>query len=282
MCQIVSIFTLTIIVSMGRSPAGYAFHLYCIPSRYDPAEAVQENGVGGEMRSSIVRGEVHFRAAWVALLFLLVAVPLRAQVPTGTILGVVTDSSGASIPNATVTLENVDTGYTRTATTGSDGSYRFPATAVGNYTVRVEATGFRSEARTGLTLSEAQQEVTNLQLAVGTSQQQIEVTAQAPQVNTTTSSLSHLVDPEQIAGLPLNGRNFVDLALLQPGVTQFAEQPISARMPFSENFIAATAPRSDPTCTRSMAQSWGTFRVRALHRFRDSHSVWMPSANTRL
>ena len=219
------------------------------PSRYDPAEAVQENGVGGEMRSSIVRGEVHFRAAWVALLLLLVAVPLRAQVPTGTILGVVTDSSGASIPNATVALQNVDTGYTRTATTGSDGSYRFPATAVGNYTVRVEATGFRSEARTGLTLSEAQQEVTNLQLAVGTSQQQIEVTAQAPQVNTTTSSLSHWWIPEQIAGLPLNGRNFVDLTLLQPGVSQF-QNTFSATMPFSASFIAAMAPDHDPTCTR--------------------------------
>ena len=197
---------------------------------------------GGEMRSSIVRGEVHFRAAWVALLLLLVAVPLLAQVPTGTILGVVTDSSGASIPNATVTLENVDTGYTRTATTGSDGSYRFPATAVGNYTVRVEATGFRSEARTGLTLSEAQQEVTNLQLAVGTSQQQIEVTAQAPQVNTTTSSLSHLVDPDQLAGLPLNGRNFVEMALLQPGVTQFQNNQFGVNALFGEFYSSNGAP----------------------------------------
>ena len=81
-----------------------------------------------------------------------------------------------------------------------------------------------------------------MQLAVGTSQQQIEVTAQAPQVNTTTSSLSHLVDPEQIAGLPLNGRNFVDLALLQPGVTQFQNNQFGVNALFGEFYSSNGAP----------------------------------------
>ncbi len=123
------------------------------------------------------------------LLFLL-AIPIFAQVaPTGTILGVVKDASGASIPRANVTVQNVESGFTRTGMTGDDGAYRFPGLPVGHYNVKVEMTGFKTETQTGLTLDVAQEEVVNFTLQVGTTEQQVVVTVEAPQVDTTTSSL---------------------------------------------------------------------------------------------
>ena len=76
-----------------------------------------------------------------------------AQLPTGTILGTVKDSSGAAVPGATVTVKNADTGFSRTATTGDDGSYRFSALPVGNYEVDVTQARFNTETLTGLTLT---------------------------------------------------------------------------------------------------------------------------------
>ena len=88
----------------------------------------------------------------VAAVLILAAIPVLAQLPTGTILGTVKDSSGASIAGATVTVRNTDTNLTKTATTEQDGSYRFPELAVGHYEMRAEAVGFMRENRTGLNL----------------------------------------------------------------------------------------------------------------------------------
>jgi hypothetical protein len=88
---------------------------------------------------------------FLALLFVVTS-PAFAQLPTGTILGVVKDSSGSVVPDATITIRNVDTNATRTATTGDDGAFRVPALAVGHYTVRTEKTGFKSVTQTGLSL----------------------------------------------------------------------------------------------------------------------------------
>lgn len=183
-----------------------------------------------------------FRTILAALAFLFLSAPLLAQIPTGTFLGAISDSSGAAIANATVTLQNTGTGYTRTTKTATDGSYRFPASAVGNYTITAAAPGFSSAAHPGLALSEAQQEVVNLTLQVGAEQQRVVVTSQVPQINTTTSALSHLVNPNQITDLPLNGRNFVDLALLQPGVTQFSNNNFGTNALFGEFYSANGAP----------------------------------------
>src|SRR4029077_16553946 len=106
-----------------------------------------------------------------AALLILAAIPVAAQLPTGTILGTVKDSSGASIPGATVTLRNTDTNLTKTATTEQDGSYRFPELPVGHYEMKAEAAGFRTENRTGLTLEITQQGVINFALQVGSTTQ---------------------------------------------------------------------------------------------------------------
>ena len=145
-----------------------------------------------------------------------------AQLPTATILGVVKDSSGAVVPGSTLTARNVETGQTRTAVSAGDGSYRFSALPVGSYEVRVEQSGFQSAVRSGLTLTVGQEAVINFTLEVGAVTQTIAVTAEAPLVNTTSGSLGGLVDERKVADLPLNGRNFIDLTMLQTGV-----QPMS-------------------------------------------------------
>ena len=143
-----------------------------------------------------------------------------AQLPTATILGVVKDSSGAVVPEAGLTARNTETGLTRTAVSAGDGSYRFSALPVGSYEVRVEQSGFQTAVRSGLTLTVAQEAVVNFTLEVGAVTQTVAVTAEAPLVNTTSGSLGGLVDEQRVAELPLNGRNYIDLTLLQAGVAE--------------------------------------------------------------
>ncbi len=177
------------------------------------------------MRKHIVLGDrsmcVNFlkTISILALLLLVVGAPAFAQLPSGTILGVVKDSTGGSVPDAQVTLTNVDTNSVRTTTTGADGAYRVPALQPGHYSVKVEKNGFKTVTQSGLNLDVDSEISVNAALEVGSSTQEVTVTGEAPLVNTTTSSLGGLVNDEKIADLPLNGRNFVDLAVLQPGVT---------------------------------------------------------------
>jgi hypothetical protein len=146
------------------------------------------------------------------------ALVVSAQVSTGTISGVVEDPSGAVISGATVTVRNVDTGAARTLTSDAGGRYIAPVLPVGNYEVRGEQTGFQTEIRSGITLTVGREEVINLTLRVGQLASTVEVTAEAPLVETTTSALSSLVDERTIRDLPLNGRSYDQLAMLQPGV----------------------------------------------------------------
>jgi outer membrane receptor protein involved in Fe transport len=145
---------------------------------------------------------------------------VSAQLPTATILGVVKDSTAAVIPGATLTARNVETGQIRTAITSGDGTYRMPALPVGNYEVRVEHPGFQTDVRRGLTLAVSEEAVVNFALQVGSMAETVSVTAEAPLVNTTTGSLGGLVGEQKVADLPLNGRNYIDLTFLQPGVQQ--------------------------------------------------------------
>ena len=160
---------------------------------------------------------------WLAVL-ILAAIPVVAQAPTGTILGTVKDSSGASLPGATVTLRNIDTNLTRTAMTEQDGSYRFAEQPVGHYEIKAEAAGFRTEVRTGLNLEVTQQGVINFTLQVGATTQQVTITSDIPLVNTQDSTLGGTVNEQQMSQLPLNGRNYIDLALYQPGINPDKQQ----------------------------------------------------------
>jgi len=152
-------------------------------------------------------------------LFLL-TMPAGAQLPTGTFLGVVKDTSGAVVPGATVTIQSSETNETRNAVTDSSGAYRVPALSVGHYQIKVEHGGFKTETQTGLNLEVGQEAVIDFTLQVGTTEQQVQVTGEAQQVNTTNSTLGSVVSEQTMADLPLNGRNYNDLTLLQPGITQ--------------------------------------------------------------
>jgi outer membrane receptor protein involved in Fe transport len=159
----------------------------------------------------------------IAALILLV-IPAVAQLPTGTILGVAKDTSGGVLPNVTVTITNVDTQSKRVVTTGDDGFYRVPELAVGHYEVRGEHPGFKTETRRGITLEVTQQAVINLDFQVGSAAQQVVVTGEAPLINTQDATLGGTVNETKMEELPLNGRNYIDLALYQPGVNKDKNQ----------------------------------------------------------
>src|SRR6266849_1738616 len=155
--------------------------------------------------------------AGILLVLLTMACPAAAQ-EAGTILGVVRDASGGTVPDARITITNVDTSEMRTAATGDDGAFRVPALRPGHYSVKVEKDGFKTATQKALTLDVAGQLVVNPTMEVGSSAQEVTVTGEAPIVNTTTSSLGSLVDDQRVADLPLNGRNYIDLTLIQPGI----------------------------------------------------------------
>src|SRR5712671_4125789 len=161
------------------------------------------------------------RMGWIIAVVVLVAVlPVFSQLPTGTILGTVKDASAGAVAGTSVTILNKDTGLSRTMTTNEDGTYRVPGLPVGQYEVKFEKQGFETLTQQGLTLEVTQELVLNADLKVGTASQAVTVTGEAQLVNTTSSSLGGLVNEQKIADLPLNGRNYIDLTLMQAGVTQ--------------------------------------------------------------
>jgi hypothetical protein len=155
--------------------------------------------------------------AGVLFVLSLMTCPASAQ-EAGTILGVVKDASGGAVPDAKITITNVETSEMRPATTRDDGAFRVPGLRPGHYTVRVEKDGFKTSTQTSLTLDVAQELVVNPTMEVGSASQEVTVTGEAPIVNTTTSTLGSLVDELRVADLPLNGRNYIDLTLIQPGI----------------------------------------------------------------
>src|SRR5258706_16090036 len=143
---------------------------------------------------------------------------VSAQVTTGTILGVVQDSTGAVIPGVSVTVKNLNTGNTRTVITDEGGRYTIPDLTLGNYEVEGQLAGFQTEVRSGITLTVGREAVVNLALKVGQLSDRVTITEEAPLVESTTSAMSSLVDMRTIRDLPLNGRSWDQLALSQPGV----------------------------------------------------------------
>jgi hypothetical protein len=160
---------------------------------------------------------------FIAIMAVLCVAPLAhvcdAQVITGTILGNVTDESKAPLPGVTLTLKNLDTGMTRAAITDSSGSYRAAGLSLGNYEVRTDLAGFQPKVRTGISVTVGREAVVNFSLGMAAMTEAIVVQGEAPMVNTTESTLSYTVNEKTIRDLPLNGRDFASLILMQPGVT---------------------------------------------------------------
>jgi len=163
--------------------------------------------------------------AAIAVLVLVSSSIASAQVITGSISGTVADETGAVLPGVEVTINNLDTGLSRTAISDDRGAYRAPSLPVGPYEVRAELAGFQTVIRTGISLTVGRQAVVNLELRVGEITEQVIVTGEASLVETTQSTVADLVDEQKIRDLPLNGRDFTQLALLQAGVVLSISAP---------------------------------------------------------
>jgi hypothetical protein len=151
-------------------------------------------------------------------LVLFTAVGTRAQVTTADVRGTVTDEQGATIAGAEVTIRNVETSVSRTEMTSSDGLYNFPELPLGEYTVRATHSGFKSAEATGIVLHANDSVVVNIGLKLGAVSETLTVEASAIAVETTNGELSGLIQSGQVSELPLNGRNFMELLTLVPGV----------------------------------------------------------------
>ncbi|MBI3894920.1 MAG: TonB-dependent receptor, partial [Acidobacteria bacterium] len=141
-----------------------------------------------------------------------------AQVTTGTVSGTVSDSTGAVIPGANVTLRNVETGITRTTMTDAAGRYRVPQLGLGSYEVTAEAAGFQTSVRTGITLTVGREATVDFSMQIGAVAERITVTGEAPLIETTSATVASLVSEREVRDLPLSGRSFADLTAIQPGV----------------------------------------------------------------
>ncbi|MBI4446161.1 MAG: TonB-dependent receptor [Acidobacteria bacterium] len=140
------------------------------------------------------------------------------QQTTGTIIGIVKDETNARIPGVSLEVKNVNTGISRTALTDDEGRYHVPNLAPGSYEVRAEMAGFQSVVRSGITVTVGGEAVVEFTLKVGEVSEQITISGEAPLVQTSRSDLSGLIQEKKIVDLPLNQRNFIQLATLQSGV----------------------------------------------------------------
>src|ERR1051326_2464106 len=157
---------------------------------------------------------------FVLVCLLVSAAPLRAQVnAAGTFAGQVTDPGGASVPHATIRITEERTGVSESVITSAAGYYTAPFLKPGIYTVEVSAPGFSSLVAKGLTLDIQQVVQQNFKLQVGAVQQQVTVESTAPLLNTESMEVGNVIGQTSIEQLPLNGRNFSQLALLVPGTT---------------------------------------------------------------
>jgi len=162
--------------------------------------------------------------ALVVILWCVSSTPLEAQTVSGTILGVVQDQQGAVIGKAEITARSLDTGAIRKATSEDNGTYQITSVPAGAYEVSVTIAGFKTEVRSGINVTVGSDVSVNFSLTVGAISEKVEVTAEAPQVDASSSALGGFVNSTTIRELPLNGRDWIALSLLQPGVNVNAAQ----------------------------------------------------------
>jgi Carboxypeptidase regulatory-like domain/TonB dependent receptor-like, beta-barrel len=141
---------------------------------------------------------------------------VQAQTAGANLIGRITDKNGGPLPGATVTVTQKETGLTRSTVSESDGTYRLPSVPVGTYTVEVELNGFATVTVEDVKLNVATQREINVEMSPATVEETITVTAEAPLVETT-PAIGTVVSDQQLENLPLNGRQFANLAILAPG-----------------------------------------------------------------
>ncbi|MBI1788145.1 MAG: TonB-dependent receptor [Acidobacteria bacterium] len=218
-----------------------------------------------------------WRALAVAVFF---SAWLGAQTTTSTITGTIRDKSGGVLGGVQVTVKHKETGQSRTGTSHADGRYIFAALAVGEYEIRAQMAGFRPLVHKGIHVTVAETALLDLELEVGAVDQEITVTGQASLVNTSSAELSYLVGEESIRELPLNGRNYTDLALLQPGVISYPHRDggsvvahglalsINGQDPRSNVYLIDGTPQNDFTNGPAGSAAGTVLGVETIREFR--------------
>ena len=184
------------------------------------------------MAKPIVRS--HFESAFVVhRTFLMVAcwiaisIAAHSQAVGGSLSGTITDASHGAVVGATISITNVATGVSTAVKSNTDGIYSAPNLLPGTYTVTISATGFQKTVQSGVGLTVGAQQVLNVTLSVGSVNQTVEVTTEAPDVQLASSTINGEISENTISQLPLNGRSWTDLATLQPGVSSIHDMALT-------------------------------------------------------
>ena len=180
------------------------------------------------------------RMRWLLVLSgLVLAMSLQVFAQEATVVGTVTDPTGAALPNVSVTLKNTDTGLTTKVTTSADGQYVAPNLHIGRYTVDVTVSGFRPAERTGVVLNVGDRDRVDFQMQVGQATEMVTVEANAVAVQTDTGEVSNLITGKQISDLAVNGTSLFQLAALAPGasndITNYKDVPVGGDTSVSFN-----------------------------------------------
>jgi hypothetical protein len=168
---------------------------------------------GRRVRRSFSRFALEFLLAC----FFLAAFAVSAFAQEATVVGTVTDPSGAAVPNVTITITNVETGVARTLPSNGDGQYVAPDLAIGHYNIRANATGFKAAEQKGLVLNVGDRTRVDFKLVVGSASEQVTVEANAVAVQTDSGEVSNVINGQQVTQLATNGRSLYELFALAPG-----------------------------------------------------------------
>jgi hypothetical protein len=181
----------------------------------------------------------------------LFAFPSYGQTPSGEIGGLVTDSSGSVLPGVRITLTNVATNAVRLAETNGSGVYLFPAVPPGTYTLKVELEGFSTAERSNIQVQVGSSNRFPFTLAIGQLTDVVQVIADTPVIQTENASIGTVIENRSIVELPLNGRNYLQLASLIPGGTTYGPSSSQGkqRMGGQRNSFALNLADSGSTTT---------------------------------
>ena len=167
-------------------------------------------------------------ACILSILTVAVTAAAHAQVSTGDVIGTVQDQSGAVVPNVTVKLLSLDTNEVRNAVSDKAGEYTFSLLPAGHYTLSVVSSGFKKFEAANFALSAGDRARVDVHLTVGSAKETVEVTSVQPALQTDSAAVGTVVTEKAVQDLPLNGRNFVQLAQLAPGVNDGPQNSIAS------------------------------------------------------
>ena len=187
---------------------------------------------------------------------------LWGQAASATVLGTVTDATGAAIPDASVQAKNTGTGSAQTTVSDAQGRFRIPELGIGTYDIQATKTGFSTVVHGQITLNVGSEAVVDFTMPVGQQSQTVTVEGQVSQVETTSSAVATLTDQRQMRELPLNGRNFEQLILLAPASTRSAPSRPPAFKGELPNFQWRDPGRRARRCCSTM-RACRTFGTRA-------------------